>query len=255
MLHALANSPWDLILFLLLFGFIIPWRGAVRIRKLLSRPTLTLAERVATYALTIVLQWALTAFVAWRAITRQITAAELGLSIANGKLTFVIALALSAFLALVQWLGARRTASLRDVGKYRVAAIALRLMPQDVLDSLVFIALCATAGLCEEFIYRGFLFALIAKPFGALLALAASSIMFSIAHAYQGRRGMISTFILGILLAASRILTGNLLPAVIAHTVVDLMAGLVAVRYIRRAVAAESTQSPQTEPAPSPAEI
>jgi uncharacterized protein len=236
--HAIQNSPWDLILFFLLFGFVIPWRGAVRIRKLLARPSLTLAERIATYASTIVLQWLLAAFIAWRCVARRLSSADLGIEISNGALTAAAAIGLAAFLALLQWLGARRTASTPDIAKHRLAAIALRLMPQETLDSLIFVALCVTAGLCEEFIYRGFLYALIARSLGIVIAFVASSVFFAIAHAYQGRRGMISTFILGLFLCASRIWTGNLLPAVAAHTTVDLVAGLVAVRYIRRAVAA-----------------
>jgi uncharacterized protein len=244
MLHALQDSPWDLVVFFLLFGFIIPWRGSVRIRKLLARPSLTLAERIVTYASTIALQWLLAAFIAWRCIVRHFSSAELGIEISNGALTAAIAIGLSAFLALLQWLGARRTAAVPDITKHRLAAIALRIMPQETLDSLIFVALCVTAGLCEEFIYRGFLYALIAKSLGVVIAFVASSVFFSIAHAYQGRRGMVSTFILGLFLCASRIWTSNLLPAVAAHTTVDLVAGLVAVRYIRRAAAAAELTSP-----------
>lgn len=239
MLRGLQNFPWDLALFFLLFGFIIPWRGAARIRKLLARPSLSLAERIATYASTIALQWLLAAFIAWRCIVRHFSSAELGIEISNGALTAAVAIGLSAFLALLQWLGARRTATAPDIAKHRLAAIALRIMPEEMLDSLIFVALAATAGLCEEFIYRGFLYALIARWSGVIVAFVASTLFFAIAHAYQGRRGMISTFVLGLFLCASRIWTGDLLPAVVAHTTVDLIAGLVAVRYIRRAAAAE----------------
>lgn len=242
----LLSNNWDLLAFLLIFAFIVPWRGAVRIRKLLARPKLTLAERLLTYASTIALQWLLTALIAWRAAARHISAAQLGVVITNRALTIILAIALSLFLAALQYIGARRTASLTGISTHRLAAIAIRLMPEELLDSLVFVALAITAGLCEEFIYRGFFYAEIFRHLGAPIALILSSILFSVAHAYQGRRGMLSTLILGFILGASRLWTGNLLPAVCAHTVVDLAAGLVAARYIRKAVAAESAVAQPT---------
>ena len=43
----------------------------------------------------------------------------------------------------------------------------------------------------------------------------ASSALFSVAHLYQGKRGLVSTFVLGGVFGASRILTGSLLPAMV----------------------------------------
>ena len=72
--------------------------------------------------------------------------------------------------------------------------------------------------------------------------------MFSIAHIYQGRRGLISTLILGLVFALSRVWAGSLIPAAVAHTVVDLVAGLVAIRYIRRAFASAASRAAEAAP-------
>jgi membrane protease YdiL (CAAX protease family) len=59
--------------------------------------------------------------------------------------------------------------------------------------------------------------------------------LFGIGHLYQGRRGMTSTFLLGVILASARAWTGSLVPGFAAHFAVDLIAGLVAPRALRAA--------------------
>jgi len=104
-------------------------------------------------------------------------------------------------------------------------------MPHTALETVVFAGLACTAGLVEEFIYRGFVFAVCAKGFApsahpALLAMIVSSALFAIAHLYQGRRGIITIFVVGILFSAVRFWTGSLVPAMLAHAGIDLMAGI-----------------------------
>jgi copper chaperone CopZ len=69
---------------------------------------------------------------------------------------------------------------------------------------------------------------------GGILATAA---MLALAHLYQGRRGLVSTFVVGLLLSAVRAWTGSLLPSLVAHFVADLTAGLMAPARIRSALA------------------
>jgi uncharacterized protein len=227
-------ADWDFIILFILLGGIIPWRGAVRIAKLLARPQLTLAERIATYASTILLQWSLAALVAWRCVAHGISSRELGLAAPNGPLIAAVAVVMSALFATLQWFAARQARWSSNLTEARSVAIALRLMPQATLDSAVFVALVITAGVCEEFLYRGFIFAVLVRAAGVPVAVLGSSLLFSLAHLYQGARGLASTFILGLLLAASRVWTASLLPATVAHMAVDLAAGFVTARYLRR---------------------
>ena len=62
----------------------------------------------------------------------------------------------------------------------------------------------------------------------AVAASLGSSAMFGLAHLYQGRRGLISTFVVGIVFSTVRWWTGSLIPAVVAHFVADLLAGFIA---------------------------
>ena len=107
------------------------------------------------------------------------------------------------------------------------------LIPQSRLEASVFIGLVLTAGFCEEFIYRGFLFAwALQLTHSDTFAVLGSTVFFAIAHAYQGVRGAVTTFIFGIVLALSRLWTGSLIPAVAVHVMIDLMVGFVALRFI-----------------------
>ena len=60
----------------------------------------------------------------------------------------------------------------------------------------------------------------------AAFAIVGSSALFAIGHAYQGRRGVVSTFVLGLLLAGARSWSDSLLPPILAHLAVDATAGL-----------------------------
>jgi len=59
-----------------------------------------------------------------------------------------------------------------------------------------------------------------------------SSIIFGLAHLYQGRSGFVSTMLLGILFGISRTALGSLLPVIVWHMGVDVVAGIGGPRYL-----------------------
>ena len=59
-----------------------------------------------------------------------------------------------------------------------------------------------------------------------------SSVLFSMAHLYQGRGGLIGTGLLGLLFGASRAFTGSILPVAAWHAAVDIVAGIAGQRYL-----------------------
>jgi membrane protease YdiL (CAAX protease family) len=61
-----------------------------------------------------------------------------------------------------------------------------------------------------------------------------SSLWFALAHLYQGRRGILTTFVVGIIFATIRELTGSLIPVVAAHACLDLTIGLYASKLVSR---------------------
>src|SRR5258708_39476419 len=88
-------------------------------------------------------------------------------------------------------------------------------------------ALAVPAGVCEEFPYRGFaLAAIIRAGLPVWAAVVISSVLFGLAHIYQGRGGSVSTMLLGVLFGTARIVYHSLVPVVLWHSAVDLVAGV-----------------------------
>jgi uncharacterized protein len=232
--------PWDFVLILILLGAILPWRGYTRMKRLLSKPDLTSADRLHLYGTTIFFQWTIVAVVAWRTLARAVSPADLGLTAGDPWQVIWTSLALTGFLCLNQVMGLRRIAKIPEAKRGRLLTITGKIMPRNVLETLSYAALCCTAGISEEFLYRGFVYMAFAKMvshFSSPVTFAAilSSIWFSLAHVYQGKRGIITTLVVGMLFVGVRIWTGSLLPAVAAHIGIDLMIGLYAPRILQKA--------------------
>ncbi len=234
----LSAIPWDFILILIVLGVLVPWRGAVRVRHLLAQPTLTSSQRLFLYASTITFQWFIVAVVYWRSASRHLSPTDLGLVVSSVWRTLSIAFVFTALLCLNQWAGLRKIALVPADQRGFLFQFTQKIMPHTAKETFVFIALALTAGLSEEFIYRGFVLGVFSGVFGSslsgiFLAAVTSSIWFAAAHLYQGRRGVATTFIVGMMFWAVRIWTGNLVPAMMAHVGVDMVAGLCGPRLLR----------------------
>ncbi len=232
--------PWDFVLILAFLGAIVPWRGDARMKRLLSMSELTSADRLSLYRSTIFFQWLIVAIVAWRCTARTISPEELGIAAGNPWQIALISIALVAILCLNQVIGLRRIAEIPPEKRGRLFEITEKIMPRTGMETFVYAALACTAGISEEFLYRGFVFMTfqrmmienLAPPNAGAAIL--SSIWFSLAHVYQGRRGIITTFVVGIIFVSIRIWTGSLIPAVAAHIGIDLVVGLGAAKFLRK---------------------
>src|SRR6202022_3522019 len=85
--------PWDFILILAALAILVPWRGPVRIRQLLSPPPISTGERAALYASTIGFQWLAAGIVFWRCAAHRYSGAQLGLALEDSAATVTIGLA------------------------------------------------------------------------------------------------------------------------------------------------------------------
>ena len=101
------------------------------------------------------------------------------------------------------------------------------LLPRTREERGVFALLSVAAGLGEELAYRGYSIPLLAAIVGVPGAAALTSVVFGILHGYQGLLGTLRTTVLGGMLAWGFLASGSLLPAIVAHTSIDLVAGLV----------------------------
>lgn len=115
------------------------------------------------------------------------------------------------------------------------AHATLALLPRTPGERRLFTVVGVTAGVCEEWLYRGFFLAVVSglaggPPTWALVAVAA--VAFGLAHAYQGAVGVLTTGVLGGIMAALYLETGSLLLPVLLHAAIDLRFLLVPSRVL-----------------------
>ena len=236
--------PWDIWLIFLVLGLILPWRGRVRMKKLLAMPHVSTMDRLALYASTIAFQYFAVAVVAWRAWAHGFSASQLGLTIHDRTRILVASIVGAATIAAFQWLNLRRVGRIPPPARGSLQAIAERILPQSTVELLPYLALATTAGLCEEFLYRGFAMAVLVQVgFQAWAVVLLSSVLFGLAHSYQGRGGMVMTLLIGLVLGTSRLTYDSLVPAIFWHSAVDVVAGTAGPRYLM----SKGTGSPERE--------
>jgi membrane protease YdiL (CAAX protease family) len=111
----------------------------------------------------------------------------------------------------------------------------LAVLPRTPGERRLFTLVGLTAGVCEEWLYRGFFLAVVAAVAGGprpwvLVVVAAAA--FGLAHAYQGIGGILLTGVLGAVMAALYLDTGSLLLPVLLHALIDLRFLLVPARAL-----------------------
>ncbi|MDQ3732692.1 MAG: CPBP family intramembrane metalloprotease [Actinomycetota bacterium] len=179
------------------------------------------------YRRLLILEWGLVVLViAVSAVAPGISWGELGVRWPDrvGAVTVVAVLAL--VLITVLSVRALRTGVLREAGADSMALRSVgSLLPRTGSERRLFSAVALTAGIAEEVVYRGFGIAVLAAvspalPWWGVVAVAGAA--FGIAHAYQGLAGILTTGLLGSVLAATYLDTGSLLVPVLLHSMIDL---------------------------------
>ena len=92
------------------------------------------------------------------------------------------------------------------------------LRPQDSFEVALWIALCVTAGICEEIVFRGYL----QRQLGALAhsvtaGIVLQAIVFGFSHGYQGLKSMMMITIYGALFGILAWWRKSLVPGMLAH--------------------------------------
>lgn len=229
---------WDFALILGVLGIVVPLLGRRRVRVLLQLPDTTKLDRLSLYASTIGFQWLSVVLILWRTTHHEIHPSQLGLSLGLNLVSITTAIVISTLFFLLQVTSSRRLKAGAEELSAETVQLALKVFPRDGVEQLAFFALVSSVAICEEFIYRGFAqYVFQDWSHSLFLGLVASSLLFSVAHLYQGRRGLVSTFAVGILFAGVRAWSGTLLPTVAAHFIADFTIGLLAPIRIREALA------------------
>jgi membrane protease YdiL (CAAX protease family) len=220
--------PSTLVMFAMLAVVLVAIPVFALIRARYDDPDRAQERRVkhARYARTMLILWGITALALYALRLYGLGPANVGVRPPAEPWEYGAGLIVPAILA---FLGiGRRTIDpeyLRKVG---------RVIPIDSSDWIWFVPLSATAGLCEEFLYRGYALTQIASMTGSLgLGYFLSSIAFGLAHVYQGKLGVIGTTITGALYGAVFVMTGSVVPCMIGHFVQDVIGGVALSRRIR----------------------
>ena len=225
--------PWDIWLIFFVLAVVVPWRGRARLQQLLAKPRVEGSERVSLYASTIAFQWIAVAVAAWRAWAHGFTKLELGLAVRDWVSVVGLAVGGAAVLAVFQWANLRRVGRSDAPARIRLQALAERILPQAPRETRIFLVLAVTAGLCEEFLYRGFALAAFGRAgLPGWARVGVSAVLFGLAHLYQGRGGLVSTTILGLLFGSVRLAVGSLIPVAAWHTAVDVIAGVAGPKFL-----------------------
>ncbi len=186
--------------------------------------------RMKIYLFTLAWEWALALYVMWGLHGRRMKVGKLiggrWNSMREVLRDVVIAVGFwitaSAVLGAVGYLlGLTHGAQLGEARKLN------QLLPHGAVEVTVWMALSASAGFCEEIIFRGYL----QRQFSALarrwwVGVAAQAILFGAAHGYEGWRRMILIAIYGVLFSALAEWRRSLRPGMMGHALQDSLAAL-----------------------------
>ena len=200
--------------------------------------------KTARYARTMLIMWSITALALYAMRLRAESLSNVGFVQPIMPIAaYGLALALVAMPALMN---ARRTLGPRFADYHERIR---RVIPMTPAEWAWFVPVAFTAGICEEFLYRGYGLTTIENLTGHIwLGVALSTLAFGLAHAYQGWRGIAGTSILGLFFALIYVTFGSLYPCMLAHVLQDLIGGATLSRRLARSTQVAG-ESPATEPA------
>lgn len=103
----------------------------------------------------------------------------------------------------------------------------LAIAPHSALEMLVWVGVSVTAGVCEEFVFRGYLLRQFTRWLhGATSAIALSAVLFACMHFYEGAAAVVQIGGLGAFYAYMAVRRGHLRHVMIAHFLQDALTGL-----------------------------
>ena len=101
------------------------------------------------------------------------------------------------------------------------------LMPRSGREKRMFLIVSGVAAVGEEYLYRGYMYHVLADALGApWMPAILVSVSFGLAHGYQRAIGMARASLLGGLLVVPVVWTGSLFPSIVAHFWINAAVGL-----------------------------
>ncbi len=234
---------WHTVLLAALF-LVLSWSGADS-----QRPFAEQHGRIELYLITLVGEWVAVAYVFWGIRKRGVTLLKLTggrwakpedvlLDVALSFAFWLVALGVLAGIAVVI---ARATGVPTGVtpGKMADTCSELKrtvafLAPDGKTEILIFLALAATAGFCEEIIFRGYFQRQFASWTGlTFVGVLGQAVLFGASHGYEGTTKMVLIGVFALMFGTLAWWRRSLRPGIIAHAWQDGFAGLL-IRPIMR---------------------
>ncbi len=217
------------------FGWLVIWRTTYRLRAPLLR--IGTGQRIANYLL---IAWRLAASVglvvafSW-ALELRSGRDDLGVALTDFGLHLRLAAAdagvLSVLLFATCYAINLGSTFLRRALRRNPKLATVTILPQTVWETAAFsLILSPAAGIGEEIVYRGFLqWAITTATGDPISAIGTQAVLFGLAHLYQGGLGVMRTFAIGVVLGAGTLASHSLIPAIVAHTLLNIASGIVRV--------------------------
>ncbi|MGA3071590.1 MAG: CPBP family intramembrane glutamic endopeptidase [Terracidiphilus sp.] len=100
------------------------------------------------------------------------------------------------------------------------------LLPQSLLEVLIWIGTAITAGICEEMAFRGYLQRQLQALSGSVVvAVLGQGLVFGLVHSYQGWKNTVVIMVLGVMFGALAAWRGNLRANIVVHAWADTWEG------------------------------
>jgi membrane protease YdiL (CAAX protease family) len=181
--------------------------------------------RVGSYLWTIGIEWGVLALVLaiWVVEGRELAALGLRATPTPGFLGATLLTFAAIGHSIYEVSAARRNASRRDDFRALMRDL-VDFMPQTPKELRTFYATSATAAVCEEVVYRGYLMAIFAALGGPIVAVIGSTLIFTLGHAYQPAT-ILRVAAFGLAAGLLYLLSGSLLPVIVLHFTVDVTSG------------------------------
>jgi uncharacterized protein len=230
-------ASWDTWLLTIALVAGVPALGYFRFRQSLARGNTLVSTRakLTLYGKIVCSQWFLVAVMLFILRHHGLSARDAGQSLANAQLTLGVTCVLVFILAIVSTIVLMRVRRARSKNLIRGMGRMQKLVPAFGLEMAAFVAVCLTAGICEELLYRGWLMNILMAATGsAWIAVGIGAIVFGVGHAYQGIKGVLRAIFVAIQLGVLYVLVGSLIPGQVLHAGVDLLIGVAGALAVSR---------------------
>jgi uncharacterized protein len=185
-------------------------------------------HHLANYAVTIAWEWALAGLALWGTRLKKTSLRELLGERRPGMRAFLTDVAAAAIFWIFSAIVLTSLALFLRLFHLESAQKQIsQLAPSSIAEAALWIALSVSAGICEEFIFRGYFQQQFARVTGRLwCGVLVSALLFGAAHGYEGIAGMLMITVYGALFSLLAVRRRSLRAGMIAHGWHDSITGI-----------------------------